>query len=82
MKMQENVVNDVLNKLKKRNWIELSNGMYNSVSPKLVITNEVNILRRDFMEKIEKLKTEVLPCIETIYVQNNHVKHDENLDLI
>jgi hypothetical protein len=82
MKIEESVINEVLNRLKKRNWIDLNNGMYNSVSPKLVITNEVNILRRDFMEKIEKLKTDVLPCIETIYVQNNHVKHDENLDII
>ncbi|MFW9881937.1 MAG: Coenzyme F420 hydrogenase/dehydrogenase, beta subunit C-terminal domain [Candidatus Thorarchaeota archaeon] len=82
MNMEDKAVRSILIKLKNRNWIEQIDGVYSSMSPKLVITNEINLLRKNFMEKIEKLKTDVLPRIETIYVQNNHARHDENLDII
>ncbi|KKM95331.1 hypothetical protein LCGC14_1189310 [marine sediment metagenome] len=84
MKTERENVLKTLNKLKQREWVITNNGGYSSVNPTLVIKNEIYKLRKGFLEKIEKLKTEVLPNLETMYIQNNsnHLRHDENLDLI
>ena len=82
MKTEKNIVRNALDKLKQREWIRSINGSYSSVNPTLVINNEIYKQRKSLMEKIEKLKIEVLPNLETIYVQNNfnHMKEDRNLD--
>ena len=80
MKAEKNTVRNALNKLKQREWIIATNGSYSSVNPTLVFNNEIYKLKKGFLEKIEKLKTEVLPNLETMYAQNNynHLRHDEN----
>ena len=84
MKTEKNTVRDALNKLKQREWIIATNGSISSVNPTLVFNNEIYKLKKLFSEKIKKLETEVLPNLETMYIQNNsnHLRHDENLDLI
>lgn len=77
----EDEVRRTLSKLKQREWIINNNGSYSSVNPTLVINNEIHNLRKSFLEKIENLKTEVLPNLNTLYAQNNPVRHDD-LDLI
>jgi coenzyme F420 hydrogenase subunit beta len=80
MKTEKEIVRNTLNKLNQREWISATNGTYSSVNPTVVINKEIFKLRKGFLEKIEKLKTEVLPNLETIYVQNNHIQTDENLE--
>lgn len=81
MNTEENEVRRTLSKLKQREWIINNNGLYSSVNPTLVINNEIHKLRKSFSEKIENLKTKVLPNLNTLYAQNNHIRHDD-LDLI
>ncbi len=80
MKIEEDTIKNILRKLKDRKWITATNGIYSANNPTLVINDEINKVRYDFFEKIKKLKTEVLPSLETVYVQNNHARQDENLD--
>ena len=80
MKIEEDTIKTILKKLKERKWITATNGIYSSINPTLVINDEINKVRYDFFEKIKKLKTEVLPSLETVYVQNNHARQDENLE--
>lgn len=80
MKTEEPIIKINLSKLKERNWIRATNGLYSSNNPTLVINNEINKVRNEFLEKIKKIKTEVLPNLETVYVQNNHVRQDEKYD--
>ncbi len=80
MKTEEDIIKITLDKLEERKWITATNGLYSSNNPTLVINNEINLVRNEFLEKIKKLKTEVLPNLETVYVQNNHVRQDENFD--
>jgi coenzyme F420 hydrogenase subunit beta len=80
MKTEEEIVRDALKKLHQRDWISGTNGTYSSVNPTKVINKEIFKLRKGFLEKIDKLKTVVLPNLQTIYVQNNHIQTDENLE--
>ena len=80
IKTEEDIINTTLGKLKERKWITATNGLYSSNNPTLVINNEINRVRNEFLEKIKKLKTEILPNLETVYVQNNHTRQDENYD--
>jgi len=80
IKTEEDIINTTLGKLKERKWITATNGLYSSNNPTLVINNEINRVRNEFLEKIKKLKTEILPNLETVYVQNNHIRQDENYD--
>ncbi|MBY8983996.1 MAG: Coenzyme F420 hydrogenase/dehydrogenase, beta subunit C-terminal domain [Candidatus Lokiarchaeota archaeon] len=80
MKMEKDLTKMTLNKLKERKWITATNGLYSSSNPKLVINNEINRVRNEFLEKIKKLKTEVLPNLETVYAQNNHLRQNENYE--
>ncbi len=82
MKKETNLILEALNKLKQRGWVMNTNGSYSSVNPKVVINNEINNLRKNLNNKIETLKFEVLPNLETLYVQNNvnRVRHREELD--
>jgi coenzyme F420 hydrogenase subunit beta len=84
MKVDKNTVKTAINKLKLRQWIIGTNDSYNTVNPKLVLNNEIYNLRKNFLEKIEKLKSEVLPNLETIYAQNNfkNLRYDDDLNLI
>ena len=84
MKVDINTIKAALKNLKQRQWIIGTNGSYNTVNPTLVINNEINILRNNFFEKIEKLKSETLPNLETIYAQNNfkYLRYDDDLNLI
>ncbi|MFX0175605.1 MAG: Coenzyme F420 hydrogenase/dehydrogenase, beta subunit C-terminal domain [Candidatus Hodarchaeota archaeon] len=84
MEVEETVVRDALQKLNQREWVILANGSYSTVNPTLVINNEIYNLRQNLSKSIERLKTEVLSNLEALYVQNNfnHVRYDENLDLI
>ncbi len=81
MKVEEKLVLSVLESLKKREWVILTNGMYNCVDPSLVIRNEINNLRKIFLEKIGKLNKEVLPNLEAIFVRNNinQLRHKNEL---
>ena len=69
-----------LEKLKQRQWVIENNESYSCVNPTLVFNNEIHELRMGLLDKIEKLKSEVLPSLEAIYAQNNHVKIDEQSD--
>ena len=80
MKTEKEIVRNTLEKLNQREWISATNGSYSSVNPTRVINKEIFKLRKGFLEKIDKLKTEVLPNLETIYVQNNHIQTEENVD--
>ena len=84
MKVEKNTVRATLEKLKQRQWIIGTNGSYNAVNPTLIINSEISDLRKDFFEKIEKLKSEVLPNLETMYAQNNfkNLRYDDDLNLI
>ena len=84
MKSDKNIVISALNSLIQREWIISTNGSYSVVNPTLVISNEINNQKRTLMERIEKLNKDVLPNLESIYVQNNisQVRHRENLDSI
>ncbi|MFX1291836.1 MAG: Coenzyme F420 hydrogenase/dehydrogenase, beta subunit C-terminal domain [Promethearchaeota archaeon] len=84
MKVDKSTVRTALKQLKQRNWIIGTNGSYYTVNPTSVLNNEIYKLRKEFLEKIEKLKSEVLPNLETIYAQNNfkHLRYDDELNLI
>ncbi|MHA2040126.1 MAG: helix-turn-helix domain-containing protein, partial [Promethearchaeota archaeon] len=80
MKMEEDIIKKTLIKLEKQKWVMRTNGMYSSNNPNLVINNEINRMRNDFFEKIKEIKTQVLPNLETVYLQNNHVRQEESYD--
>ncbi|MFX1499916.1 MAG: Coenzyme F420 hydrogenase/dehydrogenase, beta subunit C-terminal domain [Promethearchaeota archaeon] len=84
MKREENVVRNALKKLNQREWVIAANGSYSTVNPTVVINNEIYKLKQSFFKNIEKLKTEVLPNLEALFIQNNfnHVRYDDILDLI
>ncbi|MFX1374302.1 MAG: Coenzyme F420 hydrogenase/dehydrogenase, beta subunit C-terminal domain [Promethearchaeota archaeon] len=84
MKVDKKTVRSVLIKLKQRQWIIATNGSYKTINPTLVLNNEIYNLRKNFLDKIEKLKSEVLPNLETIYAQNNfkNLRYDDELNLI
>ena len=71
----------ITEKLKQNNWVISNNGTFNSVNPTLVINNEINKLRKKFLEKVRTLNSEVLPNLESIYVRNNidHLRHKKEL---
>jgi coenzyme F420 hydrogenase subunit beta len=75
------MVNDALRSLKQREWVILTNGIYNSVDPRIVVNREIKKLRKAFLQKIVKLKDGLLPKLEPIFVRNNisqflHKKED------
>ena len=78
--MEEDIIKIILDKLEERKWITATDGIYSSNNPTLVINNEINQVKDEFLEKINKLKTEVLPNLETVFAQNNHVRQDEAYD--
>ena len=84
LETKEDVIINVLDKLKHREWITITNGSYHSVNPTFVINNEIHKLRKSLLGRISELKGELLPNLESLYAQNNfrHLRHDENLDLI
>ena len=80
MKMEEDIIMIILDKLEERKWITHTDGIYSSNNPTLVINNEINQVKDEFLEKINKLKTEVLPNLETEFAQNKHIRQDEAYD--
>ena len=82
MKKEKKLILDALNKLKRRGWVINTSGSYSSVNPTVVINNEINNLRKNLNNKIKTLKFEILPNLETLYIQNNvnRVRHREDLD--
>lgn len=84
MKVDEKVIQGTLMKLMQRQWIIETNSSYHTVNPTIVINNEIYDLTKDFFQKMEKLKNETLPNLETIYVQNNfkYLRYDDDLNLI
>jgi len=84
MKSDKNLVISALNSLIQREWITNTDGSYSVINPKIVISNEIHKQRRSLKERIEKLNSDVLPNLESIYVQNNisQLRHREDLDLI
>ena len=84
MKSDNNLVLCALDSLIQREWITSTNGSYSVIDPKIVISNEIYKQRTSLMERIEKLNTDVLPNLESIYVQNNvnQLRHREDLDFI
>ncbi|MHA2181118.1 MAG: Coenzyme F420 hydrogenase/dehydrogenase, beta subunit C-terminal domain [Promethearchaeota archaeon] len=80
MKKEEDEIKTSLGKLKEHKWITAKNGFYSSNTPTMVNNNEINKVRDKFLEKIMKLKTEVLPSLETVYMRNNRVRQEENYD--
>ncbi|MHA1884573.1 MAG: Coenzyme F420 hydrogenase/dehydrogenase, beta subunit C-terminal domain, partial [Promethearchaeota archaeon] len=80
IKVDKEVVQDALDSLIQRNWVVKNHESYSCIDPTLVINNEIHRLKRNLSEKIEKLKCEALPNLETIYAQNNHVRMDEKSD--
>jgi len=84
LKTEESIVSNVLNKLEEREWITANNGYFTSNNPSFVIKNEVYRLRKALMEKIQLLKTDVLPNLDSIYVKNNYNnrQHEEDLNLL
>ena len=84
MKSDKNLVISALTSLIQREWITNTDGSYSVINPKIVISNEIHKQRRSLKERIEKLNSDVLPNLESIYVQNNisQLRHREDLDLI
>ena len=82
MKSDKNLVISALKSLIQREWITSTNGSYSVINPKIVISNEIYKQRRNLMERIEKLNKDVLPNLESIYVQNNvsQLRHRDDLD--
>jgi hypothetical protein len=82
MKSDKNLVKSALDSLIQREWITSTNGSYSVINPKTVISNEIYKQRRNLMERIEKLNKDVLPNLESIYVQNNisQLRHRKDLD--
>jgi coenzyme F420 hydrogenase subunit beta len=80
MNIEEETIKNTLIKLKNQKWITSTNGFYSSNNPNQVINNEINKVRNDFLEKIKKLKTEVLPSLEAVYLQNNHIRQEDQFD--
>lgn len=71
MNTEADSIRDALTKLMQRDWVMSVNGTYRSVNPTLVLNNEIDKMRRNFLEKVENLKTIALPSLETRYAQNN-----------
>jgi len=84
MKSDKNLIISALNSLIQREWITSTDGSYSVLDPKIVISNEIHKQRMNLMERIEKLNKDVLPNLESIYVQNNisQLRHREDLDFI
>ncbi|MFX1454222.1 MAG: Coenzyme F420 hydrogenase/dehydrogenase, beta subunit C-terminal domain [Promethearchaeota archaeon] len=80
MKIEEELIKNTLIKLVERNWITTTNGIYCSRNPRSVINNEINKVRNEFLGKIRKLKIEVLPSLESVYLQNNHIRQEDSFD--
>lgn len=81
MKSEENEIKNTLNKLIQREWIINDSGCYSTINPTIVITKEISRFRNEFNKKITNLKNVVLPNLETLYAQNNHIRF-EDLDSI
>jgi len=81
MNLDNDLVINALNRLKQREWVMLTNKIYSSIDPTLVVNNEISKLRKIFLEKVEKLNGEVLPKLEPIYVRNNinQFRHKDEL---
>jgi len=81
MNADKYMVIEALKSLKQREWVRLTDGVYNSVNPRIVVNREIKKLRKAFLRKIVKLKDELLPNLEPIFVRNNinqllHKKED------
>ncbi|MHA2121491.1 MAG: Coenzyme F420 hydrogenase/dehydrogenase, beta subunit C-terminal domain, partial [Promethearchaeota archaeon] len=77
MKIDMKIIQKALDSLMQRNWVVKNNESYSCINPSLVINNEIHNLRMSLIDRIEKLKCDALPNLETIYAQNNHVRIEE-----
>ena len=81
MNIESDGIKGILNNLKRRGWIIAPNGSYNAVNPTTVINNEIIELRKNLSKNIDRLRTEALTKLETLYVQNNtyQLRYDNDL---
>lgn len=84
MKLEESKIRRILNNLMKREWILKTDGVYSSINPNNVVKNEINKVKKDFERKVNKVKSEALVDLETLYIQNNlyRVKYKDYFDQI
>lgn len=79
MKQRPEIIYNILKTLKQRKWISITDQVYSPINPSTVIKREINNFRNDFKKHINTIKSEVLECLKTIFVQNN-LMNLENVD--
>jgi len=84
MKLEEKKVHKALKSLIQREWIITSNGNYKPINPTKVVKAEIFKFKKDFEQSIERIKSEALVDLETLFEQNNlmYIKYKELWDQI
>ncbi|MFX1551148.1 MAG: Coenzyme F420 hydrogenase/dehydrogenase, beta subunit C-terminal domain [Promethearchaeota archaeon] len=84
MKSEENEIMKTLNQLKVRGWIENEANIYKPINPTKVIKDEFFKFKRELESNIERIKSEALKDLETLFIQNNlmYIKYEDFMDQI
>jgi len=84
MKLEEKKLHNALNSLIQREWIITSNSNYKPINPTKVVKTEIFKFKKDFKRNIERIKSEALVDLETLFEQNNlmYIKYEELWDQI
>jgi len=84
MKVEDVEIKKALNTLKQRKWILETEDFYKAINPNHIITEEIYKLKKSFEENINKIKSEALANLNTLFLKNNlkHILYKEFKELI
>jgi coenzyme F420 hydrogenase subunit beta len=83
-KIRPQIIYNILKTLKQRKWILQFDNFYRPINPSQVIKKEKDQFIKNFKNQINKIKSEALEELRTIFLQNNliHLKDLEFMDIV